>query len=200
MKILYAFLWMSCLRVTACGDDDLVFEKNDLKITVETGKNWLHDFPLFMGIQIKNPPQFAIWMTDLDTNYIGTIFCTHKIAREGWSMNKGNRRKESLPFWSYCRGVREADGLYLPAKENPLADGMTGATPKDDYTIRLKPSGTSRFLIFAEFNHSTDFNEAYPKYAEKGTFRYSGGKEGSGQPALVYRPKSIRIPRLMSGF
>lgn len=182
----YVCLWVVCLGCMSCGKDDLTFEKNDLKISVETGENWLHDFPLFLGLKTKNPPQFVIWITDLDTNYIGTVFCTRKIAREGWIMNKGNRRKEALPFWAYNRGIQEADGLYLPTKENPLMDAVTGATPKENCTMRMQPHGISHFLLFAEFNHSTDFNDAYPKNAGEGTWGYSGGKEGGGQPALIY--------------
>lgn len=186
MKMLYAFLCLSWLGATSCEEENLNFRKDDLCISVKTGEHWLHAFPLFMGIKIKNPPQFAIWLTDLDTNYIGTVYCTHKIAREGWRANKGNRRKEALPFWAHCRGVKEADGLYLPTKKHALADAITGATPKDDYTLRLKPEGPLQFLMFAEFNHSTDFNDTYPKHATEGRKGYSGGEEGSGQPALIY--------------
>lgn len=185
--MLYAVLWLALAGATSCGKDELHFEQGDLKISVETGPHWLHDFPLLLGIKVKNPPQFAIWLTDLDTNYIGTLFCTHKIAREGWVMNHGNRRKEALPFWAYCRGVQEADGLFLPTKKTPLTDAVSGATPHEDYALRYEPGSRKHFLIFAEFNHSTDFNETYPKQARPGTFGYSGGKEGSGQPALVYR-------------
>lgn len=35
-------------------------------------------------------------------------------------------------------------------------------------------------------NHSIDWNEACPKSAKEGDTNYSGGKEGSGQPAVVY--------------
>lgn len=185
--MLYAVLWLALAGATSCGKDELHFEQGDLKISVETGPHWLHDFPLLLGIKVKNPPQFAIWLTDLDTNYIGTLFCTHKIAREGWVMNHGNRRKEALPFWAHCRGVQEADGLFLPTKKTPLTDAVSGATPREDYALRYEPGSRKHFLIFAEFNHSTDFNETYPKQARPEASGYSGGKEGSGQPALVYR-------------
>lgn len=185
--MLYAVLWLALAGAISCGKDELHFEQGDLKISVETGPHWLHDFPLLLGIKVKNPPQFAIWLTDLDTNYIGTLFCTHKIAREGWIMNHGNRRKEALPFWAYCREVQEADGLFLPTKKTPLTDAVSGATPREDYALRYEPGSRKHFLIFAEFNHSTDFNETYPKHARPETSGYSGGKEGSGQPALVYR-------------
>lgn len=187
MKMFYAILWLSLAGVSSCGKEELHFEQGDLKIFVETGPHWLHDFPVLLGIKVKNPPQFAIWLTDLDTNYIGTLFCTHKIAREGWVMNHGNRRQEALPFWAHCRGIKEADGLFLPTRKTPLADAVSGATPRENYILRYEPGSEKHFLIFAEFNHSTDFNDFYPKHAEKGTPGYSGGKEGSGQPALVYR-------------
>ena len=187
MKMIGAILWLSMMGISSCGEDDLHFKQGDLKISVETGVNWLHDFPLFLGIKIKNPPQFAVWVTDLDMNYIGTLYCTHKIAREGWIMNRGNRRQEALPFWAHCRGIQAKDGLFLPTKEEPLTDAVTGATPKNNYTLRFQPQVPDRFLLFAEFNHSTDFNPTYPKQARAGESGYSGGKEGSGQPALVYR-------------
>lgn len=187
MKTWLYLMIINCFGITSCDKEKITYESKDLEISIETGANWIHDFPLFMGIKLKNPPQFAIWITDLDTNYIGTLYCTHKIAREGWAANGGNRRKEALPFWAYNRGVVESDGLYLPTKENPLVDGLTGATPKEDYHIKYTPAKNSTFLVWAEFNHSTDFNDYYPKSAEPGDPNYSGGKEGSGQPAVIYR-------------
>ena len=51
----------------------------------------------------------------------------------------------------------------------------------------MTPTGkVKKFIVKVEINHSTDFNDAYPKSAEEGDTHYSGGKEGSGQPALVY--------------
>ena len=35
-------------------------------------------------------------------------------------------------------------------------------------------------------NHSADFNETYPESAKEGEPAYSGGRHGSGQPAVVY--------------
>lgn len=42
-------------------------------------------------------------------------------------------------------------------------------------------------MVKVEVNHSSDFNDSYPKNAPAGDAHYSGGKEGSGQPALIYR-------------
>lgn len=171
----------------SCEKEDLSFESRDIEIEIAPGDHWLHDFPLLLGLTKKNPPQFAIWLEDTSGNYISTVFVTYKIATEGWINNNGNRRKEALPYWCHQRGVVYEDGLLLPTKKHPLTDGITGATPKADKTIKITPENLKKpFVIKAEFNHSVDFNSYYPKNAKKGAANYSGGTEGSGQPAVIY--------------
>ena len=115
------------------------------------------------------------------------LYVTHKIATQSWQASGGNRRKEALPHWCYQRGIQYEDGLYLPTKKEPLTDGITGATPKGSFNVKMSPTGKlKKFIVKIEINHSTDFNDAYPKSAKEGDANYSGGKEGSGQPALVY--------------
>lgn len=178
------FLLGSC---ASCRKEELHFKQDDLRIEVKTGEKWIHNFPLFLGITKPNPPQFAIWMEDTEGNYLTTIFATYKIATEGWVSNGGNRRKEALPYWCHKRGVTYPDGLMLPTKASPLTDGITGATPTADkeFQVKLKTIKLP-VVIVAEFNHSIDFNSFYTESASPGTDSYSGGKEGSGQPAVVY--------------
>lgn len=178
-----AFLF--CL--TACEKEELHFKEGDMEITVLPGEQWLHDFPLFLGLKQKNTPQFAIWIEDISGNFLTTIFVTHKIATEGWIFNKGNRRKETLPHWCHQRGVVYEDGLLLPTKKQPLADGITGATPQGRKTIQVALKSIEKpFVVKAEFNHSIDFNSNFPVDAVEGAENYSGGEMGSGQPAVVY--------------
>lgn len=173
--------------LASCNKDLITYEQGDIKIFVEKGDEWLHDFSLFWGIEKKNPPQIAIWIEDMSGSYIATIYATHKIATESWQSNGGNRRKESLPVWCYSRGIQYPDGLYLPTKEKPLVDGISGATPHGSFDVRIRPVGNlRRFIVKIEVNHSADWNDAYPKNAKEGNSNYSGGKEGSGQPAVVY--------------
>ncbi|QGY42503.1 hypothetical protein GM418_02190 [Maribellus comscasis] len=189
MKTTTLNIWLiACIfLLNACEKEDLSFESGDIEIEVETGKNWLHDYPLFLGITKKNPPQFAIWVEDTLGNYLSTVFVTYKIATEDWVNNNGNRRKEALPHWCFQRGIIYDDGLMLPTKKHPLTDGITGATPKENTTIQIQPKNLETpFVVKAEFNHSTDFNEAYPQSAKEGNNDYSGGEEGSGQPAVIY--------------
>lgn len=187
MMQLLLFLTLNFALFTSCEEKELAFEKNDIKVEIETGKNWEHDFPLLLGITKKNAPQFAVWLEDEDGNYLSTIFVTYKIATQGWISSGGNRRKEALPHWCHQRGVVYSDGLMLPTKSVPLTDGVTGATPTSDKTIQVRLSDFSRpVVIKAEFNHSVDFNGSYPKNASANADNYSGGSKGSGQPAVVY--------------
>ncbi|GGK16614.1 hypothetical protein [Parabacteroides faecis] len=184
---IFAGACMVLLACCSCNNDLVEYKKNDLKITLEKGESWLHDFPLFLGINKKNPPQIAIWLEDRDGNYLSTVYVTHKIATQSWQMAGKNRRKESLPHWSYSRGVKYDDGLYLPTKKEPFTDGLTGATPHDGFDVKMQPAeGLKQFRVKIEINHSTDFNDNYPKSAQEGDKNYSGGKEGSGQPAVIY--------------
>lgn len=180
-------IWLIALLNSGCNKELVEYNSNDLKISIEKGEEWLHDFPLFMGINKKNPPQIAIWTEDMEGNYLSTIYVTHKIGTQSWLASGGNRRKEALPHWCHQRGIKYEDGLYLPTKESPLTDGITGATPHGSFHVKMSPTGKlKRFLVKVEVNHSTDFNEAYPKSAKMGDSNYSGGKKGSGQPAVVY--------------
>nr|MBP7472403.1 hypothetical protein [Prevotella sp.] len=187
MLLLFGIYLLFLSSFTSCEKNLIEYKQGDLKIRVEKGENWLHDFPLFLGIDKKNPPQIAIWTEDKDSNYLSTIYVSYKTAHQAWQSAGKSRRKEALPYWSHKRGVIYEDGLYMPTKKNPLAYGVTGATPTGSFNLKVTPAKSSQhFLVFVEINHSTDFNDNYPKSAKEGNANYSGGKEGSGQPALVY--------------
>lgn len=176
------------LLSTSCKDEEpLTFAQGDVRIQVEAGENWIHKFPLFLGIKLDNPPQFAVWLEDLDGKYISTVYVTEKIATQGWVSSGGNRRKEALPHWCYQRGVVYDDGLYLPTKKQPFTDANSGATPKKSAQFKISMSDfTTPVVIKAEFNHSLDFNTYFPETAKPGDENYSGGEMGSGQPAVIY--------------
>ena len=172
---------------TSCRQELIEYGQGDLRISIEKGDAYLHDFPLFLGISKKNAPQMAVWTEDMQGNFLSTIYVTRKIATQSWTASGGNRRKEALPCWCHVHGVRYDDGLYLPTKAEPLTDGVSGATPREDFDVKITPKeGLKRFVVKIEINHSTDFNEFYPASAREGDANYSGGKMGSGQPAVVY--------------
>lgn len=186
-KLIFAAVAAGALACCSCRKELVEYGEGDLQVRVEKGENWLHDFPLMLGIHKKNAPQIAVWIEDPQGNYLSTVYVTHKIATQGWMASGGNRRREALPCWGHARGIQSEDGLYLPSKKQPLTDAVSGATPQGSFSVKLSPHGTlQRFVVKIEINHSTDFNEHYPKTAREGEAGYSGGKEGSGQPALVY--------------
>ena len=178
----------SVMMMASCSKEHIEYQAGDLCVNIEAGDGWLHDYPLFLGIKKKNPPQIAAWLEDTDGRYLSTLYASKKIATQGWASSGGNRRKEALPYWCHRRGVVYEDGLYLPTKSQPLVDGMTGATPRADFNVRLKEkTGLRHFYVMVEVNHSIDFNDRYSDDKREGEPDYSGGPEGSGQPALVYR-------------
>lgn len=186
-KMGFTLIYLSLIYFCSCQKELIEYKQGDIKVCVEQGEEWVHDFPLFLGMKLKNPPQLAIWLEDREGNYLSTIYATHKIATQSWQSAGGNRRKESLPHWCYTRGVKYDDGLYLPTKDQPLTDGISGATPQGSFEVKLSPSDMpEQFVVKAEINHSTDFNANYPESAKEGEANFSGGKKGSGQPAVVY--------------
>ena len=71
-------VWLIALFSTGCNQDLVEYNSNDLKISIEKGEKWLHKFPLFLGINKKNPPQIAIWTEDMKGHYLSTVYVTHK--------------------------------------------------------------------------------------------------------------------------
>ncbi|WP_411679826.1 DUF2271 domain-containing protein [Clostridium thailandense] len=158
-------------------------EGKDLTISIIKGEQYLHKFKINSFISIKTPPQFAVWIEDLNGNYIETLYATSKIVNQSWSKAPNDstpkdkiKREEALPYWTHKRG----NNLIK-------ADAISSATPKGNSIIKTKTdSKQSKYVILAEFNNSTDFNEYYKKDAVISTDNYSGGEWGSGQPAVVY--------------
>lgn len=187
-KMMMLFFVITSVMMMSCSKEHMEYQAGDLSVCIEAGYGWLHDYPLFLGIKKKNPPQIAVWLEDTDGHYLGTLYASKKIATQGWVSAGGNRRKEALPYWCFQRGVVYDDGLYLPTKSQPLVDGMSGATPRTDFDVRLKnKTGLRHFYVMVEVNHSIDFNDRYSKDKKEGEPYFSGGSEGSGQPSLVYR-------------
>lgn len=51
---------------SACGNHLPEYHTDNISIQIEEGEHYLHDFPLFMSIKIKNAPQLAIWLEDME--------------------------------------------------------------------------------------------------------------------------------------
>jgi hypothetical protein len=173
------------LVAAGCINDGPAFIKTSqltsgkrLYIRIKPGEEWIHKTPFNV------PPQIAVWMEDQEGRFLNTIFVSEKAAVQGWVFTSENRKPESLPAWSQRRGVRYADGLFMPTKENPLPDAVTAATPRSQCTIETTVPDSPRIIrIFFEFNHSLDWNGIYRKDLPRDNMFFS---VENGQPAIIY--------------
>jgi hypothetical protein len=186
--------------ISTCKSGEIVINSgenttgSDITMIVEEGSHYTHPLKVMKIITVKTTPQIAVWIEDIDGNYIETIYVTERVGTQGWRKTPGEgvpaekvRRKSSLPYWAHKRGVVYEDGLYLPTKANPLPDTITSASPKGSFSLNTKvPETLTRFVILAEFNNSGDFNEFYTDDAKPGDPGYTGGFYAGGQPAVVY--------------
>jgi len=143
-----------------------------------------------------NHPTFAIWLEDLDGNYIESLFVTKYIATGifgnadagdgSWSDKPGESiRPAALPYWGHKRGVVSRDSLYVPTPENPVTDAITGATPTKDFIMYLPVESTlpEHFNLMFEINQSWDWNEYWTNGKFPGNLNY----QSSSQPSVVYQ-------------
>ena len=166
------------------GDTEVYYKKiitnKDLAgsdLTVEV----LYDRPI-------KAPTVAIWVEDSKGNYLQDLYVSEKMAKEGFVNFDGNtKRPEALPVWTHKRGIKNKKGLYTPSKQNPVPDGMSGATPRTSYVLdtRFNSNTPDSIRVFLEVNQSFDWNEFYHEKAFPNDSVYSGPGM-VGQPALVY--------------
>jgi len=169
----------------------IIFTKlfsEELEIEIITGSNYKNNYRMGL-INLEVIPQIAIWIEDINGNYIDTIYVTYRTAKSKWRGGKNIRRPSSLPIWSHKRGIKYGDGGYSPTEDNPLPDTMTGATPKASFIKKWQiPSNFSKneIVIKIEVNKSFDYNEVYRKDLKKDKKYYN---DVNGQPSILYEAK-----------
>jgi hypothetical protein len=128
------------------------------------------------------PPQFAIWLQNKETDELKTVFVTHRVAVGDWE-GKANV-PVALPQWyRLFRGNEKNKKETGDAKKSDLV--ITGATPKDDYfSIRVEVKPGSKWICWIEMNLAGDFNEAFPEF-DRAAFKED--EFSNGQPALLFK-------------
>ena len=154
-------------------------------------------------------PLFAIWLEDADGKYLQTLYVASSVAtghfrygkQEGNKWVGGIRRApQTLPYWSHKRGIRAADGLFVPDGGTAVPDAYTGATPVTSFILTSRADGQlpEKYRVMLEINQNWDWNEYWTndKYPDDENYRMSC------QPALVYEAvidtKMLRDSYLMS--
>lgn len=187
-KIIFIAIVASIYAITAYGQTkpttEIELNKSargqQITLTVEKGKIYSH-------------PIIAIWLTTLDGRYIQTLYVSKSIGKGYYEYGKGDegkwfpgerRRPAAVPYWAFSRGIKEADGLYIPTAQTPIADTYTGATPQQSFVLRtnLDQRLNGKYRLLFEINQPFDFNDFWynDRYPADSPYRTSG------QPSVVY--------------
>jgi hypothetical protein len=137
--------------------------------------------------------QFVIWIEDGEGDYVGTVYITNFIGRNGGGnrnsssdidLSDGNRLS-AFPIWAHSRNVIDTtfrlDNLYPPAESEASypadIDAVSGATPNigiQTKTLEISELPYGEYNCWIEVNKSFDIN-TYHNYSY---YR--------GQPSLVW--------------
>lgn len=145
-------------------------------------------------------PLMAIWLEDESGKYIQTLYVPKTIAtgifkygkQENSKWTEGSKRApQTLPYWSHKRGIKASDGLFMPDKENPVADAYSGATPQGSFILNSRADRQidGVFRVMLEINQNWDWNE----YWTNDRFPDDENYKMSCQPAIVYEAVIDRI-------
>jgi len=162
----------------------------ELSIDIKVGPHYSGPGAVILGVTTTGIPQMAVWIEDMNGNYLETLYVTKKASNSSYiqSLFGGDevRRPEALPHWSFSRGIRSDDGLMAPSSANPIADAVTGATPVSSFDLRSVTNVEhDEVIVKFEVNRSFDFNEFYHSEAFPNDAVYSGSGS-SAQPSLIY--------------
>ena len=147
-------------------------------------------------------PQMAIWLEDSVGNYLETLFVSKATAQglfyggrskdnfkdfDAKKQGTGDyRRVNALPVWSYKRNVKYADGMFVPPRDEPLPDAITGATLVDNFKMITSADHLEKFNVFLEINVAFDDNEYYSEYDFPDDEVYHNGTGQLGQPSIIF--------------
>jgi len=143
------------------------------------------------------PPQFAIWLENIESGEIKTVFVTYRTATGDF---EGKAEcPVSLPAW--IGAFREETGRDdIPTLKNPAFDAVTGATPKGKkFRTKVKVPEGSEWHYYVEVNVSGDYTVEFPEMHSDWTTDI----HGNGQPSIIYmgeiscNPGEEDIPELM---
>jgi len=170
----------------------VVNEPQEKVITNMNGTGEAISVELFKGKSFYYP-LMAIWLEDVNGNYIQTLYVARSVATGTFKYGKHDKNKwvsapkrapQTLPYWAHKRNEKAKDGLYMPDSENPVPDAYSGSTPTNGFILTSKADKTlpDKYMVLMEINQNWDFNDYWTndKYPDDPFYKMSC------QPALVY--------------
>ena len=138
-------------------------------------------------------PLVAIWLEDLNGEYIQDLYIPESVATSIFRFGKmedgkweaGIRRwPQTVPYWAHKRNIKSSDGLYMPDPESPVPDAYSGATPTTGFVLSVRTDEPldRPVKVMLEVNQNWDWNEYWTNDKFPGDEYY----ERSCQPAIVY--------------
>ena len=157
-------------------------EGKGLEMSIEFAKGPAHNHPLM-----------AIWVEDLDGNYIQTLYVAQSIAKGVFTHGDKSTgrwktgeisRPAALPYWVHKRNVKNDIGNYMPKAGFEVPDAYSGATPKANFTLETRTDNpiSGKFRVLLEINQSWDWN----RHWTNSMFPDDPEYKTSAQPAVVY--------------
>ena len=192
--ILAVVLITGTITYQSCRSARMVLEyRTDTIYTNREAKGDILEVRFRRGSE-HNHPLMAVWVEDTSGRFIQTLYVAESIAKGVFGHGDKStgkwlpgpiQRPAALPVWSHSRGVREANGLYVPTSETPIADAYTGATPPGHFVLIAKTDNPlpDAFYVYFEINQTWDWNF----YWTNNRFPDDENYKTSCQPALVYR-------------
>jgi len=200
--IVNAAIFLSLQLVTGLfipgGATSQVLNKKTVSTSIDTISTNIQGTGIELIIEFKkgpehNHPLMAVWIEDMDGNYIQTLYVARSIATGIFSFGQKTEgkwqpgeisRPAALPYWMHKRNIVNNKGSLVPSKGYEVPDAYSGATPVDNFTLYTRTDKTidSKFRILFEINQSWDWNEYWTntKYPDDEEYKTSS------QPAVVY--------------
>jgi len=186
---LLAFILLIFAISTACtsGKKTLTSTGDIEVITINSDESGIPIEVIFRKGTAHNHPLMAIWLEDMDGNYLETLYVAksigsgifgHGIVKKGHWEPGPVSRPAALPYWWHKYGE-------LPNPESPVPDAISGPTPDGDFILKTKAESHEKDMvnILFEINQSWDWNEYWTndKYPDNEDYKTSS------QPAVVYQ-------------
>ncbi len=147
------------------------------------------DLNLIRQSLFGEPPQFAIWLEDPQTQQLKTVFVTYRSGYGDWFGK--TECPAALPGW-FEVFMEETHTTELPSLKYHVPDAITGATPEiEDFKTAVEVEPGSRWICWIEMNLAGDFNETFLDHDVE---KKMVDVHLSGQPALLYRGEITAIP------
>ncbi len=177
----------------ACASQKNISDSWETIITKPETINTYLEFEVTAG-KSHNFPSFAIWIEDLEGNFIETLYVSQYFAKGvfghgesepgKWKNEAGEvRRPAALPYWSFKRNIKAEDGLYAPSPETEVPDALTSATPKANFVLETGTKlSEKKYRVLFEVNQPWDSNDFWTN----NKFPDDNNYKSSLQPALIY--------------